>query len=147
MGILKYLLFGLFCFSINNVIADDNLIKIDSVCSGYFVDESTPLPFSPVLGLKFGIPDTAFVTVEVHKVENKEGTNSNIDSKKIKTILHEKLSQGMYLINWDGKGSEGKTQSKNDHYIYYIKIKRRTFTLYGNGFIKMEAKTKVTSPR
>ena len=131
MAILKYFLFGLMCFLINNVFANDNLIKIDSVCSGYFVDESTPLPFSPVLGLKFGIPDTAFVIVEVHKIENNERNNSVIESKKIKTILHEKLSIGMYLINWDGTDSEGKIQSKSDHlYLLYKNREKDSYSLW-----------------
>jgi hypothetical protein len=146
MSLLKYLLIGFMFFSFNNVFAGDNLITIDSVYSGYFIDESTPLPFSPILGLKFGIPDTAFVTVEVHKIENNQRIKGNVKSKKIKTILHKKLSKGMYLINWDGTDFEGKTQNKNNHYIYYIKIERRTFTVYGDGYILMEAKTKLTSP-
>lgn len=146
MSILKYLLLGLMCLSITNLIADDYFVKTDSVCSGYFVDESFPNPFSPVIALVFGIPDSALVTVEVHKVDKKERINKDIETERIKILLQEKLSKGMYQIFWDGTDSEGNKQRKNDFFIYCIKIERRTPTLYGDGYIRMEAKTKITFP-
>jgi hypothetical protein len=146
MNFIKYLLFSLFILYSGQICAGNDLIKIDSVNTAFFIDESTPLPFSPVLSLKFGVPDTSFVIVEVHKIIEQECDKKQIKSVKIKSLINEELSKGVYIVNWDGTDQNGKVQSKDKHYIYYIKIERKTSTLYGNGFIKLEAKTKITSP-
>lgn len=136
---LKYLLLGFLCLSVTGLFAEDRLRQIDSVCAGYFIDEAYPNPFSPVTDLTFGIPDSALVTVEIHKADINGGNNT--ETKRVKTLLHKELPQGMYMINWDGTDSNGIKQGKNIRHVYYIKIERAPE--YSQGFIKVEAVSKI----
>jgi hypothetical protein len=138
---LKYLILGFLCLAATGLFAEDRLIQIDTLCTGYFIDEAFPNPFSPVPDLTFGIPDSAYVTVEIHRADNNKKHNSDFEPKVIKTLIDKKLPQGMFMINWDGTDSRGIIQDKNILHVYYIKIERTPE--YVHGFVKVEAVSKI----
>lgn len=120
-------------------------ILVDSSKCGYYVNDTVPLPFSPVLSLEFGIMDSSKVIIEVHKIlENKK--NDHINSIPIRTLFNDLLSGGIYTINWDGLDNDGNLLSKTDKFIYYLKSVRISKCFVGKGYIKFEAKAKLTSP-
>jgi hypothetical protein len=141
-----YLSFLLLIAIFTEIYGGGSYTQIDSTCHGYIVDETTPNPFSPLLGVKVGIPDSSVITVEVHKILNSTQLDSSIESIKIDTILNKRLGEGLYLVNWNGFDSNGENQSKSEKYIFVVIIVRNTPTIYGKGYIRLEAKTKITAP-
>lgn len=133
-------------FSSIYLFGQQHLILVDTTSNCFYIDESTPLPFSPDLSLKFGIPDSAHVIVEVHKVISKSNSVQIMKTVPIRTIVDTILGKGKYKALWNGKDSNGKNADKKGKYIYYLDEYRTVRTLNGLGYIKIEAKSKVTFP-
>ncbi len=119
------------------------IVKVDTSGNNFFIDERTPHPFSPVTALYFSVPDTSKVIIEIHKVTTGVDSNGLMLTKPIKVILDSVLSKGQYYIDWDGKNKEGEKLNREDKYIYYLTIFRKVKTIYGIGYIKLEAKSKI----
>lgn len=121
-----------------------NIVRIDTTFNCFSIDESTPLPFSPVLSLNFGIPDTSQVIVEIHEIASERDHNDFMITKPIRVLIDSVLSKGQYQIDWDGKNNKGYKLNVNGKYIYSLTAIRKVKTIYGLGYIKMESKSKVT---
>lgn len=112
-------------------------------CTGYFANESYPNPFSPAFILTFGIPDSALVTIEVHKVLDVENVNGGMSTESIRTLICELLPPGEYNAQWDLMDVDGNPESKDDCYIYYLKVERSIPTPCGVGYTKFESKVRL----
>lgn len=142
---IRYL-FSILIFFAFVLKAQERIVLIDSSFSYFYIDESTPLPFSPDISFKFGIPDSAHITVEVHKILSDTNDSEIIQTVPIITILDKTLSKGKYQVWWDGKDSNGNKLDSIEKYIYYLSANRKVKTINGIGYIKIEAKSKITSP-
>ena len=142
---IRYLIIASIFFSFISK-AQGKIVLIDSTFDYFYIDESTPLPFSPDISLKFGIPDTSHVIVEIHKVLPQKHSSETIKTIPIVTILDKILPKGKYQVWWNGKDKMGNKLNNKWKYIYYLSAYRKVTTLYGEGYIKIEAKSKIVSP-
>jgi hypothetical protein len=136
------LLFILITFTIN---AQSHIVLVDSTFHSLYIDETTPLPFSPVLSMDFGLPDSANVIVQLHKILLNQSSPDTMLTIPIMTLVDTALSSGKYRVYWN-KNDKGKIIFNNDDkFIYWLYIYRKIKTFYGTGYIKIEAKSKITS--
>lgn len=142
---IRYVIICFFIFSYS-LKAQGKITLVDSTFSDFYIDESTPLPFSPVTSVDFGIPDSARVIIEVHKILRTSDSSQIINTIPVSRILDKILSKGKYQVSWDGKDFNGIILNKEDRFIYYLSIYRKVKTLDGFGYIKIEAKSKITKP-
>jgi hypothetical protein len=133
-------------FSVPILPQDDSIYMVDSTFNYYYIDESTPLPFSPVLSFTFGIPDSAHIIVEVHKILVGSDSSGIMKTYPIIKLIDKDLAKGKYQVWWDGKNENGKNMKKEEKYIYYLFSFRKIHTINGLGYIKVEAKSKIVFP-
>ncbi len=57
----------------------------------YKLEQNYPNPFNPTTNVQFSIPNAQFVTLKVF----------NILGKEVSTLVNEKLSEGIYSVNWN----------------------------------------------
>ena len=69
-----------------------------------------PNPFNPTTTIRYQLPDNGAVNLSVY----------NIKGQKIKTIVNEKLEQGLHQITWDGKNDKNQYVASG---VYFYKLK------------------------
>ena len=87
-------------------VSDENLIsKFIELYQNY------PNPFNPQTTINFSVAQTSsFVTLGIY----------NIKGQKIKTIVNQKLEQGLHQIIWDGKNDNNQYVASG---VYFYKLK------------------------
>jgi hypothetical protein len=65
---------------------------ISTIVSEYSLKQNYPNPFNPVTKIEFSFPKSGNVEVKIYDALGKE----------ISTLVTEKLSPGVYSVNWDG---------------------------------------------
>lgn len=76
---------------------------------GFSLDQNYPNPFNPVTSLRFGIPFSTPVSLEVF----------DLLGRKIATLVNETLEAGTHLVNFDANGISSGT--------YYYRLKAGSF--------------------
>ncbi len=79
------------------------------------LSQNYPNPFNPETTIKFQIPNSSFVRLEIY----------NISGQKIKTLLNEGKSAGFYTIKWDGTNNNGLKVNSG---VYIYRIQAGKFT-------------------
>lgn len=99
-------------------IANNNANQPD----GFVLKQNYPNPFNPSTNLGFRIADfpkgaRGFVSLEVF----------DVTGKKIATLVHKELSPGEYVVQWDGRDSNGH-QVASGIYLYRLQAGSRMQT-------------------
>jgi hypothetical protein len=75
------------------------------------LEQNYPNPFNPRTTIKFSLPHSEFVTLEIY----------DISGKKITTLISQNVTKGVHTIEWDG----GEYASGN----YFCRLKTKRWTL------------------
>ncbi len=76
--------------------------------------QNYPNPFNPETAIRFELPKSAFVTIQVY----------NTIGQKIRTLIAEPRIAGDHIINWDGKDDYGKSVSSG---VYFYSLETGNF--------------------
>ncbi len=76
--------------------------------------QNYPNPFNPSTYIKFSIPKSAFISIEIY----------NVMGQRIKSLVNAKLNSGMHQINWDGTNDQGLKVSAG---TYLLMMKSEDF--------------------
>jgi hypothetical protein len=76
--------------------------------------QNYPNPFNPETAIRFELPKSAFVTIQVY----------NTIGQKIRTLIAEPRITGDHIINWDGKDDYGKSVSSG---VYFYSLETGNF--------------------
>ena len=57
----------------------------------FFLDQNYPNPFNPATTVRFGVPHTAVVTIEVY----------DVTGRKAATLINEPMQPGVYTVVWE----------------------------------------------
>ena len=88
----------------------DNVEKILPKATNFKLDQNYPNPFNPSTTIRFSVPNSEQVTVEVY----------DIRGARIKTLVdHELYQQGTYEVRWNGKDNLGGKVASG---IYFAKM-------------------------
>jgi len=75
----------------------------------YEISQNYPNPFNPETRIEFSLPQTSFVTIDVF----------DILGKRIRRLVHERLSAGHKIVTWDGRDDSGQSVSSG---VYFYRI-------------------------
>ncbi|MFC1553440.1 T9SS type A sorting domain-containing protein [candidate division KSB1 bacterium] len=81
----------------------------------YFLDQNYPNPFNPVTNIKYGIPETGFVSLHIF----------NSVGQKIRTLVSAEKTSGTYTVMWDGCDNLGLEVSTG---VYFYRIVSGEYT-------------------
>jgi len=69
-----------------------------------------PNPFNPLTTIHYQLDTTSFVRVEIY----------NINGQKVRTLVHEMQTPGVYAVRWDGRSESGRAVASG---IYFCRMK------------------------
>ncbi len=78
---------------------------------------NVPNPFNPITQIKFGLPNSQKVQIDVY----------SLNGKKIKTLLNNNMNAGYHTIIWNGTDSNGGKVSSGV-YLYKLRSGNKIFT-------------------
>ena len=78
------------------------------------LSQNYPNPFNPETAIRFELPKSCLVTIEVY----------NTIGQKIKTLIAEQKPAGVHIIKWNGKDEEGRSVSSG---VYFYSLETRNF--------------------
>jgi len=78
--------------------------------TSYSLNQNSPNPFNPVTNIKFAIPASGEVKLEVY----------NVLGQQVRLLVNENMDAGYHEVIWDGKDTGG-TQVASGIYFYRIK--------------------------
>lgn len=81
------------------------------------LNDNSPNPFNPTTKIRFGVPNTQRVTINVYSIKG----------KKIRTLMKETVDAGYYSIDWDATNDFGEKVSSG-LYIYRMKTNSKVIT-------------------
>ncbi|MCP4706188.1 MAG: T9SS type A sorting domain-containing protein [candidate division Zixibacteria bacterium] len=96
------------------------ILSIDEINSGnnlpndFSLEQNYPNPFNPITKIRFSLPVTSQVKVEVF----------NILGQSVRDLIDEKLTAGTKEVSWDGLNNSGAEVSSG---IYFYKIVTENF--------------------
>ena len=91
--------------------ADDDIMVVSNKLIGNY-----PNPFNPTTTISFSITQASpFVTLEIF----------NIKGQKIKTLVNDKLDEGLHHVVWNGKDDVNKPVASG---IYFYKLQTGKYT-------------------
>jgi hypothetical protein len=73
----------------------------------YILYQNYPNPFNPATTVRFQVPQTSNVTVDIY----------NMLGQKIRTLFQSQVQRGNYSVSWDGRNDAG-VQMSSGTYIY-----------------------------
>jgi len=77
--------------------------------------QNYPNPFNPSTTIKFAVPNTSQVAIDVY----------DLNGQKIATLLNEEKAAGYYSVIWNGKNTNGNDVSSG---IYLYSIRAGNFS-------------------
>ncbi|MEW5797166.1 MAG: T9SS type A sorting domain-containing protein [Candidatus Zixiibacteriota bacterium] len=80
----------------------------------YEFDQNYPNPFNPTTTFRFGLPQTAHVTLEVY----------NILGQKVTTLADREYPPGRYTVDWDSRSADGQEIASG---VYFARFKAGEF--------------------
>ena len=87
---------------------------LPSIAEHFELKNNYPNPFNPETIIKFELPHTSFVKLEIY----------NMLGQKIRTLISKQISVGAHSITWDGKDDFGRNVSSG---IYLYKMEAVNF--------------------
>ncbi len=93
-------------FSTDQTTAVENEIIIPEK---FIVEQNYPNPFNPTTSIKFGLPQSSYVTIKIY----------NMLGQEVRTLLSSQMGAGIYNLIWDGKDNSGKSVTSGA-YIYRV---------------------------
>jgi hypothetical protein len=81
----------------------------------FSLSQNYPNPFNPTTNIKFELPKTAHVRLDVF----------NIVGQKVKTLVDQNMNAGKYVADWDGKDEKGNSVSSG---IYFYRMDAGDFS-------------------
>jgi flagellar hook assembly protein FlgD len=98
------------------VSVEDEFFIEPVLCNLY---QNYPNPFNPQTTISFSVAQTSsFVTLGIY----------NIKGQKIKTIVNQKLEQGLHQIIWDGKNDNNQYVASG-FYFYKLKVNDKNIAI------------------
>lgn len=91
------------------------LSENESVPSGLVLEQNYPNPFNPITNIEFRIGNWGFTELAIYDVLG----------RKIKTLVSEELSPGVYKLQWDGRNQAGVAVGSG---IYFYRLVSGPFT-------------------
>ncbi|MCF7823402.1 MAG: carboxypeptidase regulatory-like domain-containing protein [Candidatus Marinimicrobia bacterium] len=88
----------------------------DQLPTEYSLDQNYPNPFNPSTTIRFGLPEAAYVTLDIY----------NILGQKVRTLTDSNMPAGYINITWDGLDQHGNIVSSGT-YIYRLQTKDHRF--------------------
>ena len=95
-------------YGINNVPTPVS-VQIETRPEVYALADNYPNPFNPETTLKYQLPESADVTLEIY----------NMLGQVVRTLVNENQSAGRYTLQWDGKSDNRHSLSSG---IYFYRI-------------------------
>ena len=95
-------------YGINNVPTPVS-VRIETRPEVYALADNYPNPFNPETTLKYQLPESADVTLEIY----------NMLGQVVRTLVNENQSAGRYTLQWDGKSDNRHSLSSG---IYFYRI-------------------------
>ena len=96
------------------IVRDSIVVEIENldkqIPTSFHISQNYPNPFNPTTTIKYQIPKTVDVRIEVF----------NILGQKVRTLVNARLAPGYYEITWNGTDDTGRVISSGI-YIYLIK--------------------------
>ncbi|MBN2103978.1 PQQ-binding-like beta-propeller repeat protein, partial [bacterium] len=83
----------------------------------YSLQQNYPNPFNPITSIKFDLPRTGHVELNVY----------NVQGQKVKALVHAAYSAGSHQVSWDGKDERGRDVGSSV-YFYILKTSESTIT-------------------
>ncbi len=83
--------------------------------SGFALRQNYPNPFNPVTTIEYQLPQPGQVRLSVY----------NLLGQKIRTLVEERQSPGVYRAKWDGRNETGQRRVASGIYIYELRIDGR----------------------
>jgi immune inhibitor InhA-like protein/carboxypeptidase family protein/type IX secretion system substrate protein len=77
--------------------------------------DNYPNPFNPVTNFAYSVKDEALVSIEIY----------NVKGQKVRTLVNEVQTTGIYRVNWTGDADNGSKVSSG---IYFYKLNTGDFT-------------------
>ena len=79
--------------AMNKILVDVKNENSSSMPSSYSLEQNFPNPFNPTTQIKFGIPQSGFVKLEIY----------NLLGQKISTLVEEYMNAGYHSVKFDAK--------------------------------------------
>lgn len=99
------------------------LVENSVLPAHFYLDQNYPNPFNPSTAIQYGLPEAAYVRVEVY----------NLRGELVRILHNSGQSAGAYELIWDGRNSNGQTVPSGV-YLYrlsagnYIETRKMLFT-------------------
>lgn len=92
--------------------ASDGLNKLEKIMipDEYELNQNFPNPFNPSTTIKFGLPESDNVTLEIY----------NTLGEKVRTLINESRGPGYHKVIWNGTDASGSSVSSG-MYLYVLK--------------------------
>jgi hypothetical protein len=90
-------------------VATDSDATLSAVPARFAVHANVPNPFNPATSIRFDLPTTDQVTVDIYDVRG----------RRVLTLLSARLPAGMQQVTWNGRDSRGRSVSSG---IYWYRV-------------------------
>jgi hypothetical protein len=81
----------------------------------FSLSQNYPNPFNPVTNFRFTLAKTSHVRIEIY----------NIVGQRVRTLVDEEMSPGVYLADWDSKDDKGSSVSSG---VYFYRMTAGDFS-------------------
>ncbi|GEM_PF-253765 len=87
----------------------------EAIPTSFALYQNYPNPFNPSTTIKFAVPNTAQVAIDIY----------DLNGQKIASIMNEEKSAGYYTVSWNGKNNSGAEVTSG---IYFYSIRAGNFS-------------------
>jgi trimeric autotransporter adhesin len=92
------------------------IVRNETVADKFVLSQNYPNPFNPVTNIKFALPTSGFVNLNVYDITGKE----------VNSLINNQMSAGVYTVNFNGANLSSGT------YMYKIIFKSINGTVYND---------------
>ncbi|MBI5729858.1 MAG: fibronectin type III domain-containing protein [Ignavibacteriales bacterium] len=87
----------------------------EAIPTSFALYQNYPNPFNPSTTIKFAVPNTAQVAIDIY----------DLNGQKIAAIMNEEKAAGYHTVSWNGKNNKGADVTSG---IYFYTIRAGSFT-------------------